>query len=38
MIDPLENLDIYQDFLGEEEFEKMRQSYLKTIETMNLVY
>jgi hypothetical protein len=38
MLDPLENLDIYKDFLGEEEFLNMRQSYLKTIETMDLVY
>ncbi len=38
MLDPLENLDIYKEFLGEEEFQKMRQSYLKTIETMDLLY
>jgi hypothetical protein len=38
VLDPLENLDIYKDFLGEEEFANMRQNYLKTIETMDLIY
>ncbi len=38
ILDPLENLEIYKEFLGEEEFQNMRQSYIKTIETMDLVY
>ena len=35
LLDPFEDLDIYKDFLGEEEFASMMQSYSKTIETMN---
>ena len=38
LVDPMEHLDIYKNFLGDEEFEKVKSSYLKTVETMTLVY
>lgn len=38
LLDPLEQLDSYRDFLGEEEFSRVQSNYNKTIETMNLVF
>lgn len=38
LLDPLEQLDVYRDFLGEEEFKNVHSNYLKTIETMDLVF
>lgn len=34
----MEHLEIYQAFLGEEEFQKVKENYLKTCNTMNLLY
>lgn len=36
--DPFDQLDIYKDFLGDEEYHKVAQNYQKTIETMDLVF
>lgn len=36
--DPFDQLDIYKDFLGIEEFQRVSQSYQKTVETMDLVF
>ena len=38
ILDPLEQLEIYRVFLGEEEFLRVQTNYTKTIETMDLVF
>lgn len=38
LLDPLEQLEIYKDFLGEEEFQRVHANYEKTIQTMDLVF
>ena len=38
LVDPLEQLESYRTFLGDDEYHKVQQNYSKTIETMNLVF
>ena len=38
LVDPLEQLDMYREFLGEVEFEQVKANYMRTIETMDLVF
>ena len=38
LLDPLEQLESYRSFLGDDEFVKVQQNYNKTIDTMNLVF
>lgn len=38
LVDPLEQLESYRTFLGDEEYHKVQQNYSKTIDTMNLVF
>ena len=37
-VDPIYHLEIYREFLGEEEFSKVEKNYLKTLNTMEQVY
>ena len=38
LVDPLEQLESYRSFLGDDEYHKVQQNYSKTIDTMNLVF
>lgn len=35
---PLDQIDVYKDFLGEDEFRRVHETYSKTIQTLDLVY